>query len=211
MNLGVKCFVSSLRLKITRLKRVREFEADPSGVAATEFALLLPFIFLILIGVIVVTDILNQDRKISRIASSVTDLVAQAQSVSTSDLDAVMKVGNAILAPYTTDNLEVIVSSVSFDKDGKANVVWSHSNKTGSEWDVGKTPPITLPNAIMRPNTSIVVGQTNLSYTPTFADLYASFVKMVNNSSKDEIGAVDLSDTYYLRPRLTDAVECPSC
>ncbi|MES0880411.1 TadE/TadG family type IV pilus assembly protein [Roseibium sp. SCP14] len=200
-----------MRSKAVCSKRIRQFKTDSSGVAATEFALLLPFIFMIFIGVIVVTDLLNQDRKVSRIASSVTDLVAQAQSVSTSDLDAVMNVGNAILAPYTTDDLEIIVSSVTFNKDGAASVIWSRSNKTGAEWDVGKTPPVTLPDAIMRPNTSIVIGQTNLNYTSVFADLYSNLVYMVNKNKDDQIGAIELSDTYYLRPRLTDTVECPSC
>lgn len=199
---------NSLRCQgVTALKKLW---TDRRGVSATEFAMLLPFMLLILIGMEVVTGALNQDRKISRIASSVTDLVAQAQTVTTSELDAVMKVGDAVLAPYSTDDLDIVVASVSFDEDGKATVDWSRNNKgsTSSDWAPGSKPPITLPDTIAAPNSSIVVGQTNLDYRPAFAELYSYFAGLF---SGDAIDVIKLSDTYYLRPRLTGTVECENC
>ncbi|TYC49493.1 pilus assembly protein [Rhodobacterales bacterium] len=172
--------------------------------------MLLPFMLLILIGMAVVTGALNQDRKISRIAISVTDLIAQAQTVNTSDLDSVMKVGDAILAPYTTDDLDIVVASVSFDDKGKATVDWSRNNEksTASDWKPGSEPPITLPETIAKPNSSIVVGYTNLAYRPLFAELYSQLASVYKG---DAIQTINLSDTYYLRPRLTARVDCEDC
>lgn len=189
---------------------IKRFWGDRRGVSATEFAMLLPFMLLILIGMEVVTGALNQDRKISRIANSVTDLVAQAQIVTTSELDAVMKVGDAVLAPYSTDNLDIVVASVSFDNKGKATVDWSRNNKKGTatDWKPGAEPPVTLPDTIAVPNTSIVVGQASLDYRPTFAELYSYFAGLFSGAPID---VIKLSDIYYLHPRLTGTVDCENC
>jgi Flp pilus assembly protein TadG len=182
------------------------FWKDTRAVSATEFAMILPFMFILLIGMAEATGALNQDRKVSRISNSVTDLIAQAQTVSASDLDSVLDLGEVILAPYSADTLETIIASVSFDEDGDASVDWSRNNNGGSSgtpWAEGSTPPITLPDAVAQPNTSIVVGQTNLTYTPAFAGLFTGFF--------DRASSLELSDTYYLRPRLTDTVTCDNC
>lgn len=179
------------------------FCKDRTAVSATEFAMILPFMFLLLIGMAEATGALNQDRKVSRIANSVTDLVAQAQTVTTGELSSLLDLGEKILDPYPADTLEVIIASVSFDDDGDASVDWSRNNSSGTPWAKGSEPPITLPDAVAQPNSSIVVGQTNLTYTPAFAGLFTQYFERASS--------IDLSDTYYLRPRLTDTVTCDNC
>ncbi len=210
MNLGIDRTSRRTGVERIAVPGLRALWSDRRAVSATEFALLLPFMLLLLIGMEIVTGALNQDRKISRVASSITDLVAQEQTVATAGLDAVMKIGDAILAPYTTDDLEVIVASVTFDKDGNPSVVWSRNNSSGTPWSAGSEPPITLPDTIAVPFTSIVVGQTNLAYNPPFSNIYSNLAGIF--SSKDTgMETIDLSDTYYLRPRLTDTVRCDDC
>ncbi|GAB2185935.1 hypothetical protein LAB1_32440 [Roseibium sp. LAB1] len=165
--------------------------------------MILPFLLVLLIGMEEVSGTLNHDRKVSRIANSVADLVAQAQTITPADLTAMMDLGGKILDPYPDTNLETIVASVTFDDEGTPAVDWSYSSKGGSPWAEGSKPPMDLPEAVAAPNSSIVVAQTNLKYVPTFSGLFTEYFSRASS--------IDLSDTYYLRPRLTDTVECPAC
>lgn len=185
------------------LRRMRDFGSDRRAVSAIEFSMILPFLLILLIGMEEVSGTLNYDRKVSRIANSVADLVAQAQTITPADLTALMDLGGKILDPYPDTNLETIVASVTFDDDGKPAVDWSYSSKGGSPWAAGSKPPMDLPEAVAAPNSSIVVTQTNLKYVPTFSGLFTEYFSRASS--------IDLSDTYYLRPRLTDTVECPAC
>ena len=177
---------------------------DESAVSAVEFAMILPFMLLLLIGMTELAEALNQDRKVSRIANSVADLIAQEEGVSTGDLDSLLVIGEKILDPYPSDNLQVIVASITFDEDGDASVDWSRDTAGAQPWSSGDAPPITLPSNIAVPNSSIVVGQTNLTYTPSFTGL---FVGIFDWSPS----ALDLSDTYFLSPRITGTVTCSNC
>lgn len=210
MNPGTDTLRRQAGIRVPKTGGLAGFWADKRGVSATEFAMILPFLLFLLVGMEVITGALNHDRKISRIASSVTDLVAQEQTVDPSGLDALLKVGDTILAPYSSTELEVIVASVSFDEDGDPSIDWSRDNhgSAADGWSPGAAPPITLPDTIATPNTSIVVGQTNLTYRPTFANLYKELNKFF---SGDSIDSIDLSDVYYVRPRLTDTVTCEDC
>lgn len=176
---------------------------DRKGVSAVEFAMILPFMLILFIGMVEISDAYNQDRKVSRMANAITDLVAQAQTVSRGDLDGVLDLGATILAPYPADDLDIIVSSVSFDASGNASVDWSYDISGSTPWSAGSPPPITLPETLASPNTSIVLGQSTLAYTPTFANLFTNYFPRA--------ASITLSDTYYLRPRLTDTVLCMNC
>jgi Flp pilus assembly protein TadG len=203
MNPGNKSGITSLLARVMLPRSVRRIVRDRRAVAATEFALILPFMFIILIGMAEITGAMNNDRKVSRISNSITDLVAQAQTVTPAELTAVMDLGEVILAPDPADGLYIIIASVTFDEDGDPEVDWSYDSDGGAPWTPGSAPPITLPDTLGTPNSSIVVGMSTLEYTPPFSGLFTSFFS--RNSM------LELSDTYYLRPRLTDTVECSAC
>ena len=192
----------SLRRLVLRAGNVG-FWKDRRAVAATEFALILPFMLLLLIGMAEITGAMNQDRKVARISNSIADLVAQAQTVTSNELLGVMDLGEQVLAPYPVDELEIIVASVSFDEDGNAEVDWSYDSGGDAPWASGAEPPITLPDTVAAANTSIVVSVTTLNYEPPFAGVFTQYF------SRDS--SLELSHTYYLRPRLTDTVQCTNC
>ncbi|WP_305988885.1 TadE/TadG family type IV pilus assembly protein [Roseibium sp. MMSF_3544] len=184
--------------------RVSGLWRDNRAVSAVEFAMILPFMFFLLIGMTELADALNQDRKVSRIANSIADLIAQEEAVSSGDLDSLLDIGEKILDPYPSDNLQVIVASITFDEDGDASVDWSRDTAGTVPWTAGSAPPITLPGTVAVANTSIVVGQTNLTYTPNFAGAFSSIFDWSPS-------ALDLTDTYYLTPRITGTVTCSNC
>ncbi len=180
---------------------LRHFSAvtsDRQGVAAVEFALILPFLLILLIGMAETVSALNHDRKVSQIASSVTDLVAQAETVSSSDISDIMLAAEEILKPYSATGLEVIVASVTFDDEGDAEVDWSKDNSNGSPWSAGSAPPVEFPDTIAVAGTSLVVGQSTYDYVPMFAALAQNIFPRATS--------IELSDTYFYKPRLTSTV-----
>jgi Flp pilus assembly protein TadG len=197
-----------LKTKLTKYrldfaKKLDRVWRDREGVTAVEFAMILPFMLVLFIAAVEITGILNHDRKISRISNSVTDLVAQAQDISTTEIGNLFDIGEKILAPYPSTGLNIVVASVSFDNNGVASVDWFDCKLSCSDWSKGGKPPITLPATVAKPNTSIVVGQSNMTYTPPFSGIFTEYFKRAASH--------ELSDTYYLRPRLTDTVTCDDC
>lgn len=182
----------------TLANRLKRLKSDRRGVAAVEFALLLPFLLILLIGMAETVSALNHDRKVSQVASSVTDLVAQAETLSSSDITDIMRAASEIMKPYSDAPLDVIVASVTFDENGDPEVDWSRNKSGGSPWAAGSAPPIDFPEAISTAGTSLVVGQASYDYVPMFATLLQNIFPRATSMT--------LSGTYYYRPRLTAKV-----
>lgn len=204
MNPGNDLNLSPARLDGRAFRLLAKLRRSEDGVTAVEFAIILPFMLFLLIGMTQLADALNQDRKVSRIANSIADLIAQEETLTSTDLDSLLNIGENILDPYPSTNLQVIAASVSFDASGDATVDWSRDSNGSEPWAEGTAPPFTLPATVATPNTSIVVGQTNLGYTPNFV----GFLDSLYGWSPS---ALTLSDTYYLAPRITDTVTCGTC
>ncbi|MEJ8476205.1 TadE/TadG family type IV pilus assembly protein [Roseibium algae] len=181
-------------------RRIHRFAVDKTAVAAVEFALILPFLLLLLIGMAETTSALNQDRRVSQVASSVTDLVAQSKSMSSNDMTDIMKAVGAIMAPYNSAALEVIVASVTFDDEGEPKVDWS-VNKDGNTpdtWIKGQKPPIDIPETISIAGTSLVFGSASYKFIPKFAGL--------SDSIFPGAALIQMGDHYFLKPRITATV-----
>jgi Flp pilus assembly protein TadG len=209
MNRGNDLDRRSPRASYAAPRFLRKLWRDRRAVAATEFAMVLPFLLILLIGMAEITGAMNQDRKVSRISNSIADLVAQAQTVTSGELDAVMDLGAKILAPYPSDGLGIVVASVSFDEDGDPEVDWSHTSGKGVSWPKGAAPPVTFPSTVASPNTSIVVCLTTLEYVPPFAGIVTNSKIFYGYFERSTL--IELSEIHYLRPRLTDTVACSNC
>ncbi|MBO6754895.1 MAG: pilus assembly protein [Roseibium sp.] len=185
------------------LQQFYQLIKNRQGVAAVEFALLLPVLLILVIGMAETTDALNHDRKVSQVASTIADLVAQGQIVSPTELSDYFLGAEAIMEPYPTTTLDIIVASVTFDADGDPVVDWSEDNDGGSPWPAGGPPPITLPATIRVPGASVVVGDASYTYTPMFASSLQSIFPRASS--------MNFSETFFLRPRLVQTVLCPAC
>ncbi|SMP22911.1 Flp pilus assembly protein TadG [Roseibium denhamense] len=192
---------------------LRTFASDRTGASAVELALLWPFMLLIYIGLFEVNEAFNQDRKISRTASSIADLVAQTQTISLAELVAVTDAGDALMAPYpTTGRIGLMIASVSIDANDNATTDWSYSSGTGAAWTAGDPPGETLPDEIVQANTSFIVAKAEYSFAPSFPDLWSNPLFSEFGAQDSILGqSITLSDTVYLRPRLVSQIACSDC
>lgn len=166
------------------------------GIAAVEFALILPVLILLLLGTTELTRALTHDRKVTQIASTVADLIAQTSTLSVAELDDIFEASGSIMQPYLTTDLGIITSSVKFNEDKDANVEWSCGYQT-TAWTKDTPPPIAIPDAIKVPNSTIIIAVSSYTYKPVFTSIIEE--------------NIDLGETFFLRPRLVAEIPDPNC
>ena len=91
---------------LSRLKR------DDKGIAAVEFAMIVPIMFFLFIGSIEFSRAITVDRRVTQAASSTADLVARVDRISSSEMGDVMNIVGALLAPYSQTPLTIELRSV---------------------------------------------------------------------------------------------------
>ncbi len=79
---------------------IRRFLADRGGVAAVEFAFIAPVLLSLYFVTMEVSQGIETNKKVGRIASMTADLVAQQQTISKSEIQAIMEIGGSLLEPY---------------------------------------------------------------------------------------------------------------
>jgi Flp pilus assembly pilin Flp len=93
--------------------RLRKLWRDKSGVAAIEFALMLPLLVALFIGCLEVTFKIWSTQKAEKLAVTLADVVAQAQEVKQADLVALVGAVDKIMDPFPFGNDGVVyISSV---------------------------------------------------------------------------------------------------
>ena len=177
--------------------RLRRLGTDSNAVAATEFAIVVPFMLLLYVGGVELGNGMSISVKVSKTAHAVADLISQNTQVTTSQMQAILGASTATIAPYSVTNvagqslITVTVSEVATDSDGKATVQWSQSFNgttvsTGRPTGQTMTLPLSL-TGTQNNNVSFILGEVAYAYTPNLG--YAIS------------GTITLRDSQYLFPR----------
>jgi Flp pilus assembly protein TadG len=183
---------SSMTSVLARLRYLRD---DRRGVAAVEFAIVLPFMLALYIGGVELGDGMAIKVKVTDTAHIIADLVTQNSSVNQAALNCILNASSATIAPYASSNLVVTVSEVSTNASGVAKVAWSQS-LNGTARSVGQV--MALPSSLAgQANISMILGEVSYAYTPNLC--YAI------------TGTMNLSDSYYLYPRNSPSIPCSDC
>jgi len=174
---------------------MRNLWVDTRGVAAVEFAIVVPFMLVLYVGGVELGNGMAISVKVSETAHTVVDLVSRNACVTDSALSTMLGASAATIAPYSSANTTVIVSEVSTDASGKATVTWSKA-LNGTPRPVAQ--PITLPPSLGTPspaNISLLLGEVTYQYTPNLGYTIS--------------GTIPISESYYLYPRVSSVVQYP--
>ena len=178
------CLIESERRAIRRIRRRMAVLRD-RGVAAVEFAIILPILTAMFLGVVEVTNAVSVYRKISHAANVIGDLSTQTDDV-TGSVDGLFLAADAVLFPYTISP-KISLAGVEVDADGNAQVSWTASKNGGAAIDLSK-----LTEDVLIPGTFMVVTATEHDYAPSFGS--------------NVVPAFTMRIQAYHRPRVGDTV-----
>ncbi len=107
-----------------RLAKVRAWiarvAADRRGVAAIEFALVAPLLLCMYFVTMEVSQAIETNKKVSRIASMVADLVTQQQTTTKAEVDAIMNIGQSLLTPYYRSKPTITITAIEITDEDDA-------------------------------------------------------------------------------------------
>jgi len=186
----------------------RRYRADRRGVAAVEFALIVPLLLMLYLGTMEISSGVSLNKRVARVASTTADLVTQQSVVDKDRLEAIMKVGESILFPYQADTPRITIVGIDVDDDHAlgGQIVWSRRmNKDGSfdgGWPAGDETWV--PDRLRIDETFVVMVQVEIRYLPLITWVTG------RNADGSAVG-IDMEETYWFHPRLVDHIPCSNC
>jgi Flp pilus assembly protein TadG len=169
------------------MRSIRRFGGDQRGLAAIEFALILPVLFLLYFGSVEIISAYNAQRRVSHIAAVIADITAQGRTISTADLTDLFKVGEVMMDPFPASGLKQRIASLQANGAGQVSTVWS----ANSNYPNG--PALTVPAGYLAANESVIVAEVIYDYT--------SPLRLVIP------GVVQFDRRSYFRPRVSAQVD----
>jgi Flp pilus assembly protein TadG len=173
---------------------------DHNGIAATEFAMIVPLMLVMFFGTVEFSSGLAVDRKVTLIARTLSDLTSQSPNQQLTDayLQNVFTASISIAYPYPPVPTQAKVSQIYVDSNNKATIQWSEAaiiagntatqaTLTASTHSPGDDVTPQVPPALLVKKTFLIWSEVSYLYTPAVGYV------MVNG--------VKLSDFTYSRPR----------
>lgn len=169
------------------MTRDRSIVRDERGVAAVEFALLAPFLMLLYFGLVEFVQAYQAQKRVSHVALSIADVVAQDRTTTDARLTDVMQAGVVLMTPFPQTSLRERVSSLTANASGVVSVDWTANRN----WTGGSAPSV--PAGYLNPGESAIVTDVVYTYNPTYTLVMTAPITMTRHA--------------YVRPRLTEQVQ----
>lgn len=171
-------------MRATWRRWARSFKRAESGVAAVEFALILPIMLMLYIGMVEGSALISMDRKVQTVSGAVGDLVARSNgAIGLSTLDNYVKIAGGIMTPYPSTGLVQIVTQVYVDTAGKATVDWSQRyvdqarQSTGAHTK-GAVYPLPAQVVAIAKGEYVIVTECGLPYSPLYGIMFKTAVNL---------------------------------
>lgn len=182
----------------------KQLSSNVKGVAALEFAMIVPMLFMMLIGTFEFGTALTVDRRVSKISSSIADLVSRTDKVSEDQLRFMgNQIARSMLEPYDFSNAQINIFQVKADINDATNTTidWSRSYSNGSPisspYPQGSS--FTMPVGLMSAGTYMVVTEVTYNYTPLIFSRSES--QNLTGTQGASPGAYTMREIFYLSPR----------
>lgn len=192
-----------MTLSVTAM--MQRFRGDCRGLAALEFALIVPLMLTILFGTIEITNGVAANRKVDLVARTLSDLTSRTRSVDPTDITSFFTVGEAILQPYDKTPMAATISQVYIDPATQNGLVqWSQA--TSGTTARKKNDPVMVPGGLISkdplsgkviPDQYLILSEVIYPYKPAVGYVMS-------------IAGVTLSASTFTRPRQQSCVYYPT-
>jgi Flp pilus assembly protein TadG len=159
--------MSTIWLRMRR--RAFELLGNNSGLAAVEFAMIIPLMAALFIGTYEFSAGFAIKRKVTLMARTLSDLTSQNTTVSDTQLTNFFKASKAIMTPYSSAEVKGKITALYVDPDTKkARVQWSErSEESVVPHKAGDI--IDIPEALRIAGTYLILSEVSYNYIPSVA------------------------------------------
>jgi Flp pilus assembly protein TadG len=173
----------------------RRFLASTRGVAAVEFAIMLPILVTLFLASVDAARAIAIYTKVRSASYTLDAITNQYTTIQSADMSAILGATSVVLAPYSSSPVVVVISQIKVSSASSATVNWSATlNGTALTQNSTFTVPTNFASCASYP-CYLIYGQVSYTYAPLF--LY--FTK----------SAITLSDSLYVTPRVSECILYP--
>lgn len=180
-------------IKLTPI--IQRYFRNQSGIAAVEFALILPVLSLMMFGGYSIYRFVETDRAIERTSEITADLVSRMSKIDDSTVDDMIEIAESLVGDNANDpSFKITMSSISntfdTDNDYDLEINWSFANDNGAALQESQIPSFDIP--YIPEGESVVLVNVELDHSPL---LY-----------KNHFGTFSVSQASVRRPRLVPQI-----
>ncbi|MEQ1931533.1 MAG: TadE/TadG family type IV pilus assembly protein [Parvularculaceae bacterium] len=148
------------------LKEAVAFAADRRGIAAVEFALLLPVMAILFFGMLEASDLFTVNRRLASATNALVDLAAQEPSITIAEVDDLIIGVTRILEPSNTSTVTMKLVSVTRGSAANSPVLvhWSRDETGNTPYTVGQTYDKLSDDESLKPGQSLVISEIGYHY-----------------------------------------------
>lgn len=174
--------------------RLVAWRGAEAGVAAVEFALVLPILISLFFGLNELTLAVTVDRKLGSLARSLADMTTRASQISTAALDNDLDAAVMTMRPYDSSTIQMVVTSILVTANGSTytgavdwscgrNLTAKPANMAQADFDAAnlkvraKASTYTVPTGFQNASTkSFMLVEALMPYQPTFGKFITSTI-----------------------------------
>lgn len=183
-------------------RNVRRFVDSNRAVAAIEFAMIMPVLLILFLGSFDAGNAITVYAKVRAATYSLAAITNQYgngsnpnyPTISTTTMTAITGAASAILAPYSSSPITLVISQIKATSSSAAAVSWSYSPTSGAA--LTQAPALPSSFAANSCNGSypcyFILASVSYSFTPMFGAFLT--------------GPITLSDSLYTTPRVSTCV-----
>jgi Flp pilus assembly protein TadG len=172
----------------------RRFIASTGGLAAIEFAMILPVMVILFLATFDGGRAIAVYMKMRAATYALASISNQYLTIGTSDLATIMTATSDVFAPYavTSSNPVLTISQIAISASGAATYSWSYS-QGGSAHAQGAAA--TVPTALKTNSTYLIFAEVSYTFTPLFGYFTSA--------------PITFTDNLYVTPRVSNCVNYP--
>ena len=169
--------------------KIRLYWRNKQGLAAVEFAFVLPILLSMLLGLVELSQALLLRTDVTNMSATAADLIAEESSVSSTDLTNVFNALNAMVFPFDSTPSTITITSVIDGGTGNTpKVAWS-CTKSGTAETKNAAPSTAIPTGLITAGdgTSVIWAKITYAYNSPISYFL--------------IGTKNWTNNFYLKPR----------